>query len=144
MLCYVFIAIPLTWIIWSAVALAVNYTSARKFKLPIITIPFSPNNAMWIILQSWFLPLLERFPFGNGTFTRYCRWGFEFPDKAKTYQELGDTWILCTPESNWVYTCDADAVKDLFSRRTDFVRPLRIYSEFLVDWKERHRLANRL
>lgn len=129
MLSYVLIAIPLTWITWSAVALVFNYAEARKFKLPIITIPFSPDNALWIVLQPLFLPLLERLPFGSGTFTRYCRWGFEFPEKARTYQELGDTWILCTPVSNWVYTCDAEAVSDLFARRNDFVRPLQVYSE---------------
>lgn len=74
---------------------------------------------------------MERLPFGNGTFTRYCRWGFEFPDKAKTYQELGGAWIMCTPKKNWVYLCDADAVDDVFTRRNDFIRPLHVYGRFL-------------
>lgn len=82
---FLFLVIPIAWTLWSAVSLAINYSRARHLKLPIVTIPFSPDSALWIVLQPLFLPFLERLPFGNGTFTRYCRWGFEFPDKARTY-----------------------------------------------------------
>lgn len=132
MLSYLFVLSVLAWIAWSCITLTTNYISARRFRLPIVTIPFSPDGAIWIILQPFVLPLLERLPFGNGTFTRFCRFGWEWPDQAKSYREMGDAWILCTPVNNWVYLADSQAVDSIFSRPADFTRPLQLYSAFIL------------
>lgn len=128
MLSYLLLLGLLAWIAWSGINLTTNYMSARRFGLPVVTIPFSPDGAIWIILQPFILPLLERFPFGNGTFTRFCRFGWEWPDQARSYREMGEAWILCSPVNNWVYLANAQAVDNVFSRPTDFPRPLQLYS----------------
>lgn len=45
-------------------------------------------------------------------------------------EQLGDAWVHVTPSANWLYLSDADAVKELFYRRRDFIKPIDIYSAY--------------
>jgi len=105
-----------------------NYCAARKVGLPIIIVPISPENPVWMLLARYILPLLQYIPFGNGHFTRFCHIGWEFDEKARAHLELGDAFMFATPGKNWIYLCDVDAVHDIIrrERQGEFARPVEL------------------
>ena len=123
--------LPLTGLLFYGVcAICVNYVNARKLSLPIIIIPISPDNPLWIAFQISFSRLLRHFPFEATSFTRHCRLGWEFHDRFRTHARLGDAWILVTPAKNWLYVANDKAVNDIFSRSRDFVRPIWMLGKY--------------
>lgn len=79
-----------------------------------------------MLVEKFFIPILKMLPFGSGNFTRYQRLGWEFDDRSKTHEELGDAYMAVTPGKNWLYICDHEAISDLLHRRNEFKRPLEI------------------
>lgn len=80
--------------------------------------------------SSMILPLLRWLPFRLGSFIRYNRWGWAFYDKCQIHLEFGDAWVHALTSTKWLYLSEADAVKELFSRRRDFIKPVGIYSAY--------------
>ena len=116
------------WSCYSAYCLLANYWKIRHIGLPIRIIPISPENPLWMIVdKSVFIPLFEQIPFGTGNFTRYNWRGWEFKDKARSHLEMGDAFVVVTPGRNWFYLCNAEALSDVFQRRSHFPRPLEIF-----------------
>lgn len=114
----------LGWVLYSAYCLALNYQIARIVGVPLVVIPISPENVLWIIAGNYLIPLFKRLPFGNGTFTRFNRHGWQTSDNGKAHLELGDAFITVTPGKNWLYVCNAEALTDIFRRGSDFPRNL--------------------
>lgn len=104
--------------------LARNYREGREVGLPIIIVPISPENPIWMILARYLIPILQYVPFGKGYFTRFCHLGWEFDDKARAHLELGDAFMFVTPGKNWIYLCIADTAHDVIrrERQGDFAR----------------------
>ncbi|KAJ4346334.1 uncharacterized protein N0V89_010263 [Didymosphaeria variabile] len=105
-----------------------NYRIARQVGLPIIIVPISPENPVWMLLARYMLPILQYVPFGNGHFSRFCHIGWEFDEKARAHIEFGDAFMFATPGKNWIYLCDADAVHDIIKRERqgEFARPVEL------------------
>ena len=127
----VFLAILLPlllFVVATAWSLFRNYLSARQVGLPIVIVPISPENPVWMLLARYFLPIIQYIPFGNGHFTRFCHIGWEFDEKARAHVELGDAFMFATPGKNWIYLCDADAVHDIVrrERQGEFARPVEL------------------
>jgi len=127
----VFLAILLPlllFVVATAWSLFRNYLSARQVGLPIVIVPISPENPVWMLLARYFLPIIQYIPFGNGHFTRFCHIGWEFDEKAHAHVELGDAFMFATPGKNWIYLCDADAVHDIVrrERQGEFARPVEL------------------
>lgn len=120
--------LPTTWVLYSWYCLLKNYLIARNIGIPIVVIPISHENPLWMIVdKKFFIPLFQRLPFGSGTFTRYNWRGWEFADKNKSHLEMGDVFVVVTPGRNWLYLCNAEALVDVFQRRADFPRPLELF-----------------
>ncbi|KAF4626589.1 hypothetical protein G7Y89_g11573 [Cudoniella acicularis] len=102
----------------------VNYSKVVNLGLPIVIAPITPDNPLWIAVQTAFGSILRHFPFSATSFTRHCRLGWEFHDRFQTHLRLGDAWILVTPVRNWLYVANAEAITDIFSRGRDFTRPV--------------------
>lgn len=105
-------------------SLYVNHSKASKLGLPLVITPITPDNPLWIALQTAFGSILRYFPFDALSFTRHCRLGWEFHDRYKTHSRLGDAWILVTPAKNWLYVANAASIVDMFGRGKDFTRPV--------------------
>lgn len=114
--------VPLTWISYNAYCLYQNWQEASRLGISTICIPVSPDNPVWIALQTGFSSLFRYLPFNVCSFTRYCRLGWEFHDRYKTNDRLGDAFVLVTPNRNWIYLSQAEAAVDVYSRNRDFVR----------------------
>lgn len=117
--------LPLLFFISTIWNLARNYREARKVGLPIIIVPISPENPIWMIHARYLLPIVQYIPFGNGYFTRFCHIGWEFDEKSRAHLELGDAFMFATPGKNWIYLCNADTAHDIIRRERsgEFARP---------------------
>ncbi|KAL2038881.1 hypothetical protein N7G274_008403 [Stereocaulon virgatum] len=116
------------WVLYSWYCLFTNYLTACRIGVPLVIIPVSHENPLWMIVdKKIFIPLFERLPFGSGTFTRYNWRGWEFQDKNKSHLEKGDIFVVVTPGRNWLYLCNAEALLDVFQRRAEFPRPLELF-----------------
>lgn len=125
------VLLSISYILYVSYSTYVNYSKASKLGLPLVVTPITPDNPLWIALQTAFGNVLHYFPFDTFSFTRHCRLGWEFHDRFKTHNRLGDAWILVTPAKNWLYIANAAAVVDMLGRGKDFTRPvwmLRIYN----------------
>lgn len=116
------------WIFHCAVCLWHNIKEAKKLNVPLIIVPVSPMNTLWILFEPLLLPCFESLPLLPRTLGRYCRRGWHFQDKYRTHLEHGDVWVLVTPGQNFLYVANASAVKDILNRRDEFQRPLELYS----------------
>lgn len=119
-----FTAVPLLWMLWGAYNLYINYQQASKLHVPLVFAPVSPDNPMWIAIQTAFPLVFRHVPFQSIPWIRYCRLGWEFHDRYRTHERLGDAWILVTPNRNWLYVANNEAAADIFSRSRDFGRPV--------------------
>jgi hypothetical protein len=119
---------PLLFVLWTGWNLARNYRAAQKVGLPIVIVPISPENPIWMILARYFLPIIQYFPFGNGYFSRFCHIGWEYDEKTRAHLELGDALMFATPAKNWIYLCNADAAHDIIKRERqgEFERPAEL------------------
>jgi cytochrome P450 len=116
------------FLVSTAWSLFCNHAIARKIGLPVIIVPISPENPLWMLLARHVIPILQYVPFGNGDFSRFCHVGWEFELKARAHIDLGDAFILATPGKNWIYLCDADATHDIIKRERsgEFARPVEL------------------
>jgi cytochrome P450 len=116
------------FLVSTAWSLFCNYAIACKVGLPVIIVPISPENPLWMLLARYVIPILQYVPFGNGNFSRFCHVGWEFEEKASAHIELGDAFIFATPGKNWIYLCDADAIHDIIKRERsgEFARPVEL------------------
>jgi hypothetical protein len=115
---------PVGLLLYQVYCLALNYRIARRVGVPLVVLPFSLDNVLWILVGKYFIPLFERLPFGNGNFTRFSRHGWSVKDDGKAHLEFGDIFIIVTPKRNWMFVCNAEVVADILRRGSDFPRPL--------------------
>ncbi|KAF2865485.1 cytochrome P450 [Massariosphaeria phaeospora] len=119
---------PILFLVFTLYSLLRNYLIARKIGLPIIILPISPENPVWMLLAHHVVPLLQYVPFGNGNFSKFCHIGWEFEDKYHAHEELGDAFVHVTPGKNWIYLCNAETMHDVIrrERQGDFGRPVEL------------------
>ena len=118
------VAMPLIWVLWGAFSLFTNYQKASRLHLPMVFAPVSPDNPIWIAIQTAFPIGFQYVPFRSIPWIRYCRLGWEFHDQYKTHERLGDAWMLVKPNQNWLYVAQNDATVDILSRSRDSARPV--------------------
>lgn len=85
------------YLIWSLLAMEINYRRASSMDIPLVRLPIDPMNLPWLILEPLLWRLLDRLPFDWGTFGRYSRRGWHFHDKAESHLHYGPAWALVTP-----------------------------------------------
>ena len=122
-------SVPLIWLLYSTFCLLRNYLRARSVGIPLVVLPISPENPIWMLVdKAFFVPVIERLPLnlGRNNVTRYNWRGWEFQDKYKSHLELGDIFMTVSPGRNTLYVCNAETAEDIFKRRLDFQRPVEL------------------
>ncbi|KAF7920215.1 uncharacterized protein EAE97_011556 [Botrytis byssoidea] len=114
--------LPLSWILYTTYHLYQNYQTALQTQLPLIILPSSPDNPLWVLTQRFILPLI-RLLYGECDITRYGKLGWEYYVKYRVHREKGDAVMLVTPGFNWVYVCEKEAFVEIFRKREGFPRP---------------------
>jgi hypothetical protein len=117
------------YLVWSLVALEINYRRASTMGIPLVRLPFDPINIAWQILESPLWRLLDCLPVKWRAFGRYryTRRDWVFRDKGSSHVRYGPAWALVTPGDIYVHVSDPDAIHDIFVRRGDFQRPRQFY-----------------
>jgi hypothetical protein len=96
--------------------------------IPIIILPASGDNPVWLLVAGPVLAVL-RFFFGEIDFVKYGKPGWGSVVKHKMHEELGDAVIHVSPGRNWLFICNAEAINDIFKRTKDFDRPPDLLGE---------------
>ncbi|KAK6088595.1 cytochrome P450 [Seiridium cupressi] len=132
-----------------------NYAAARTIGIPIRVIPFNPFNPFWCLVDRKFALLLCRFPFlGENTISRYNWRGWDIKDRWRSHYEMGDIFILVTPQYNMIQLNNPEATTNVFKRSTDFPRSVWVNDVLGVfgpniscaegqSWKIQRRVATR-
>lgn len=123
MISLLLLSAPATWFLYNLYCLLINYRRASRLGVPTICVLISPDNPLWIALQTSFSSFFRHIPLDYLSFTKYSRCGWEFHDRYQTHQRLGEAWILVTPNRNWLYVSQAEAANDILRRSHEFVHP---------------------
>lgn len=115
---------PFVWLLYKARNLSLNYRRAAALNLPIVWAPVSPDSQVWIAIQVGLRSIMKHVPLEASSLTRYCRLGWEFHDRYKTHERLGNAWVLVTPHRIWLYVAESGAAHEINSRSRDFKRPV--------------------
>ena len=124
----ILVGIASAYLLWSIAAMEINYRRATAMGIPLIRLPVDPLNLPWLIIEGPLWRILDTLPLEWGSFGRYSRRGWHFHDKAQSHLQFGSIWALVTPRDVYVYVADPSAISDIFQRRTDFLRPSKMYS----------------
>lgn len=123
----------LAFFLWNWFKLESNVRKARVVPdLHIIRIPFDVNNYLWVTLQPFVWALLARLPIAWASypdFVRFSHRNWHFLEKSRPAARFGSVWATVSPGGIHLYVADADAIENVFSRWSDFVRPVEMYSE---------------
>jgi hypothetical protein len=126
------IAFALAYFGWSMICLERNVRKARSLGVPVVRLPIDPVNFLWIFLQAHVWRLLDRLPIAWSSYPDFIRFsyrGWHFREKSNPAVWFGPVWALVTPVTFYLHFTDPDAINELFSRRSDFIRPVKNYSE---------------
>ncbi|KAL1852810.1 hypothetical protein Daus18300_012054 [Diaporthe australafricana] len=115
---------------WSIISLERNVRKARSLNVPIVRLPIDPVNFLWVFLQGHVWNVLDRLPVAWSSWPdsiRFSYRGWQFREKSSPAVRFGPIWALVTPVTFYLQFTDPDAINELFSRRSDFIRPVKNY-----------------
>jgi hypothetical protein len=128
------LVLPIAWIAWNVYRLTANYATTRRVGVPLVVLPINPESPAWMLVSELLWPyitaVLSWLPLGSGSFLRYGHRGWDVQDRAKSFLELGDAFILVTTGKNWLYICNAETITEMLHRKNEFRRPLEIMGEY--------------
>ena len=116
------------YVTYSLICLAQNYRAACKIGLPVVILPISPENPVWMLVGNRIVSIVRRL-FGESHFTRFSLRGWVFYDKSRAAEELGTCFVFVHPDKIWLYVCDAQVLQDVLHQSADFPRPLELYCQ---------------
>ena len=111
--------------IFCGLCLASNYIRAKRIGVPLVVLPVSLENPLWLLFGDSIVAIIKRL-FGESRFTRFSIRGWVYFDKYAAALELGDHFAFVTRAKIWFFVCDARTLNEVFQRSHDFQRPLEI------------------
>ncbi|KAJ4372651.1 hypothetical protein N0V86_008014 [Didymella sp. IMI 355093] len=126
-----------------------NYIEARNYGLPVILLPVSFNEPLWMLFRPLFT-WVEYLPFGLGTWYLYTTMGWPTEDNARSVALYGENFVLCSPVDNTIVTCEPAVANKVWTETRDIWRMPPAQSQLFTffgqnvssthgkDWK-RHR-----
>lgn len=124
--------ILLVFTLYKLAKLSYYVGQARKTGLPYTLVPFLETEFLGKLLTPLIRPLFtQRLLRGEG-WPRWIRfsildWAWE--EKRRVHEELGDVFIVVSPEGLICYSADADMCWDVMNRRNEFLKPRDKYSK---------------
>lgn len=123
------------YFVYTLFCLLVNFLIARKIGVPVVVIPVSPENPLWMLAGNPIASIIE-YVFGESYFTRFSIRGWVYYDKNRAALELGDHFAFVTPGKIWFYVCNSETLNEVIHRYHDFPRPTELLGEqhFRIGW----------
>ncbi|KAG6354190.1 hypothetical protein INS49_004794 [Diaporthe citri] len=120
---------PLLLFLSAISALARNYSKAQTIGIPILIVPVSYSNPLWLVIGRHAAPWFRHLPFGLGnTVSRIGYSGWEWAQKHSMFPEYGPGFVIVTPVQNWLYTFDGEKLYGIFygERQGSIERPTEL------------------
>lgn len=115
----------LAYLLYSLFCLALNHRTASRIGVPLVIIPISPENPLWMLFGNKITSLIQSI-FGESHFTRFAIRGWIYYDKNRAALEFGGCFAFVTPDKIWFYVCDREVLSDVVQRSREFPRPLEL------------------
>jgi cytochrome P450 len=120
-------------ILWRLAALLVNYIAALKLGIPIIILPFSQEDGLFMLLRPY-LTFLQHLPLGLGSWFTYADMGWPMADGYDTVSRLNsETFVLVSPTRLSIWTAYPDAAERVYKASWDmpppFNQPFTFYGQ---------------
>lgn len=93
-----------------------NYFQARSYGLPIILLPVSFNEPLWVPFRPLFA-WTQYLPLGLGNWYLYTTMGWPTEDGNRTLLRLGENFVLCSPVDNVIVTCEPAVVRSVWEEK---------------------------
>lgn len=135
MIPFLLLGVTLAYLGWSLVCMEKNVRKARGMQVPVVRLPVDVTNVLWLTLQPVVFAILDRLPidwFSYPDFIRFSRRDWQFREKAKPATRLGPVWALVTPVTIYLQVTDPEAIRQIFDRPYNFVRPVKEYSKQII------------
>lgn len=135
MIPFLLLGVTLAYLGWSLVCMEKNVRKARGMQVPVVRLPVDVTNVLWLTLQPVVFAILDRLPidwFSYPDFIRFSRRDWQFREKAKPATRLGPVWALVTPVTIYLQVTDPEAIRHIFDRPYNFVRPVKEYSKQII------------
>ncbi|KAJ4990134.1 cytochrome P450 [Stagonosporopsis vannaccii] len=126
-----------------------NYIQARSYGLPVVLLPVSFNEPLWMVFRPLFA-WVEYLPFGIGDWYLYTTMGWPTEDGSRSLNLYGENFVLCSPVDNVIVTCEPNVINKVWKDTQDVWRMPQSQSQLFAffgqnvtsthgeDWK-RHR-----
>jgi cytochrome P450 len=98
-----------------------NYITARSFDLPIVLLPVSLNEPLWMLLRPLFA-WVPHLPLNLGTWYLYTSMGWPTEDGAHSLHLYGENFVLCSPADNILVTCEPAVIDKVWTEPRDLWR----------------------
>jgi cytochrome P450 len=130
-----------------------NYIEACNYGLPIILLPVSFNEPLWMVFRPLFA-WVEYLPLGLGNWYLYTTMGWPTEDGPRSVQLYGENFVLCSPVDNTIVTCEPDVVNKIWTETRDIWRMPPAQSQLFTffgqnvssthgeDWKRHRKVTN--
>lgn len=109
-------------VVFRSYRLLKNYIAARRLRLPLVVLPASFEDPLWVLLRPLFW-WVETLPFGLGDWYAYTDLGWPMQDGVKTAAKLGDTFVLVTPTRNQICTTSPEAAEHVYKDIKTWIMP---------------------
>ena len=129
-----------------------NYFRARSYGLPIIFLPVSFNEPLWMLFRPLFA-WVQYLPLGLGNWYLYTTMGWPTEDGNRTSLRLGENFVLCSPVDNVVVTCEPAVASSVWEEKKYIWRVPESQSQLFTffgqnvssthgeDWKRHRRVT---
>lgn len=137
--------------IYRLVRLVANYISARRLGLPIIIVPATWQDTVWVLIAPLFR-FLSDVPFFS--WYKYSYLGYNMHVRYDAHARLGSqAFVIVSPGRTEIVVADGPAVAELGGKYKKWDKPLDLYSLFAVfgpnvlsmngeDWLRHRRIVN--
>jgi cytochrome P450 len=118
----IFLAFYVVWIIATLQAFYKNYSLARKTGLPLLLLPLSHYNPIWMILSVPLIrPLAEKIlPEWIYEIVDVATYGWEFRRGWSIFEKYGPAFILVSASANELSVTDPELATEILKRIKDF------------------------
>lgn len=135
-------------------ALFVNYIEARKLGISIVVLPWSWQDALWVVIYPWLRHLRDTLPWdwARNCFTfSYHSWAQD--QRYRPHQKYGDIFAIVTPGKTEIIVNDPVVAYELQAHYKTWQKPQPVYEIFDQfgptvisvngeDWQRHRRIVN--
>ncbi|KAH6642198.1 putative cytochrome P450 [Boeremia exigua] len=98
-----------------------KYIQARSYGLPIVLLPVSFNEPLWMIFRPLFA-WVEYLPLGLGNWYLYTNMGWPIEDGSRSLHLYGENFVLCSPVDNIIVTGEPAVINKVWQETKDIWR----------------------